>query len=291
MAGKLPIMLAHEHTTPLKMPGVEKWVTAKDTRIRYYRAGSGPPLILLHGLGESAVIWYANIESLARGHTVYAPDLPGHGASDKPPWSYSLENGVKFLEAFMDALGLQRASLAGNSMGGVVALALALERPQRVRRLVLEDSAGLGREVAGFLRFMSLPLLGELLISNRPKSTRYVLRKVFHNHAQVTERLVHLLHTERSRPGNTDAMLKMLRVGVSLRGMRPEVNLTPRLGKLRVPTMVLWGKEDRIFPVAHGRRAARLIPESRLRVFERCGHWPHLEVCHAFNREMLAFLA
>ncbi len=273
------------------MPGVEKWVAAADTRVRYYQAGSGPPVILLHGLGEAAVIWYANVESLARGHTVYAPDLPGHGASDEPPWEYSLENSVYFLEAFMDALGLERASLVGNSMGGLVALALALERPQRVRRLVLEDAAGLGREIAGFLRFMSMPILGELLVSNRPNATQWVLRQVFHNKAHVTERLVSLIHKERSRPGNTAAMLKMLRVGVSPLGVRPAINLTTRLKELQVPTIVFWGREDRVFPLTHGKRAARLIPEGKLRVFEQCGHWPHLEVSQAFNRALLDFLA
>ena len=170
-------------------------------------------------------------------------------------------------------------------------MALALERPQRVRRLVLEDAAGLGREIAGFLRFMSMPMLGELLISNRPNATQWVLRKVFHNKAHVTERLVSLIHEERSRPGNSAAMLKMLRVGVSVLGVRSSINLTSRLEELQVPTIVFWGRDDRIFPLAHGRRAAQLIPEGQLRVFEQCGHWPHLEVSQVFNRALLEFLA
>ena len=287
----LPIMTAAEYEPPLKMSGVEKWVTAADTRVRYFQAGSGPPLILLHGLGEAAVIWYTNVDPLARGYTVYVPDLPGHGASDEPPWQYSLEGSVHFLEEFMNALGLQRASLVGNSLGGLIALALALEHPQRVRRLVLEDAAGLGREVAGFLRIMSVPMLGEFLVSHRPDATQWVLRRVLHNRAHVTDRLVSLIHEERSRPGNSAAMLKMLRAGVSLLGIKPSINLTPRLGELQVPTMVFWGSEDRIFPLAHGQRAARLMPEGRLRIFEKCGHWPHLEVSQVFNRALLDFLA
>ncbi len=284
-------MTAVEYGPPLKMSGVEKWVTAADTRVRYFQAGSGPPLILLHGLGEAAVIWYANVETLAREHTLYVPDLPGHGASAEPPWQYSLEGSIHFLEEFMNALGLQRASLVGNSLGGLLALALALEHPERVRRLVLEDAAGLGREVAGFLRFMSVPILGEFLVSHRRDATQWVLRKVFHNRAHVTERLITLIHEERSRPGNSAAMLKMLRAGVSLLGIKPSINLTPRLGELRTPTMVFWGREDRIFPLAHGKRAARLMPEGHLRIFEKCGHWPHLEVSQVFNRALLDFLA
>ena len=285
------MMSAMKYRPPLKMPGVEKWVTAADTQVRYYQAGSGPPLILLHGLGGAAVVWYCNVEPLARGHTVYAPDLPGHGASEEPPWRYSLEGSIRFLEEFMGALGLRSASLVGNSLGGLIALALAVERPERVRRLVLEDAAGLGREVIGFLRLLSAPILGELLVSDSRNSVKWVLRQVVHNRAHITERLVDLIYRERSRPGNRAALLKVLRAGVSPLGLKPSVNLTSRLGQLQVPTLVIWGREDRIFPLAHGRRAARLLPQGQLRVFEQCGHWPHVEVSQAYNRALLDFLA
>jgi 4,5:9,10-diseco-3-hydroxy-5,9,17-trioxoandrosta-1(10),2-diene-4-oate hydrolase len=191
----------------------------------------------------------------------------------------------------MDALGLRRASLAGNSLGGLIALALALERPQRVHRLILEDAAGLGREIMGFLRLLSTPILGELLVSDSRNSVRWVLKQVVHNQAQITERLVDFIHRERSRPGNRAALLKVLRAGVSPLGLKPSVNLTSRLGQLQVPTLVVWGREDRIFPLAHGRRAAQMLPQGRLRVFEQCGHWPHVEVSQAYNRELLDFLA
>ena len=138
----LPIMTAAEYGPPLKMSGVEKWVTAADTRVRYFQAGSGPPLILLHGLGEAAVIWYANVEPLAREYTVYVPDLPGHGASAEPPWQYSLEGSVHFLEEFMNALDLQRASIVGNSLGGL-SLGIGFGTPSAGSPLVLEDAAGL----------------------------------------------------------------------------------------------------------------------------------------------------
>ena len=274
----------------LDMPGTEEWVQAADARIRYYRMGEGPPVILLHGLGEAAVVWYSNMEPLSDGHSVYALDLPGHGASDKPNWSYSLEQSVDFLGAFMDALGLERASLVGNSMGGLLALALALERPQRVDRLVLEDSAGLGREVAWFLRLMSVPGLGELMSRQRREGVKWVLRKIFYNRSFATERLVDLLHREQSRPGNKAAMLRILRRGISIAGMKRPMILTGRLHQLEAPTLVVWGRQDIIFPATHGERAAELLPNGRLEVFDHCGHWPHIEVNQAYNKLLLDFL-
>ena len=284
-------MATRKYGPPLQMPGVEKWVTAADTRVRYFQAGSGPPLILLHGLGGAAVVWYCNMEPLARGHTVYAMDLPGHGASEAPPWSYSLKGSIRFMESFMDVLGLQQASIAGNSLGGLIALALALERPRRVNRLILEDAAGLGREVVTFLRLLSTPILGNFLVSDSRNSVKWVLKQVVHNQAHITERLVDLIHLERSRPGNRASLLKVLRAGVSPMGVKPSVILTSRLGQVEAPTLVIWGREDRIFPMAHGHRAAQLLPKGQLRIFDRCGHWPHMEVSPAYNRTVLEFLA
>ncbi len=283
-------MIKRQGADKLRMPGAEEWITAAGVRVRCYRAGTGPPLLLLHGLGEAAAVWYGNVTPLAKERSVYAMDLPGHGASDKPDWSYTLEEGVNFLQAFLDVLGLERVSLIGNSMGGLLAMAFALEHPRRVDRLALEDSAGLGREVAWFLRVMSLPGLGEALARQNRKSVRWLLRRVFHSRSFATERLLELLYRERNWPGNKEAMLRMLRRGVSIAGMKPSVILTDRLRELQAPTLVFWGLHDAIFPVAHGQRAAELLPNGRLEVFKRCGHWPHIEANQPFNRLALDFL-
>jgi len=130
------------------MPGEEQLIQLSDGETRFFRMGEGPPLILLHGLGESSVVWFDNMAPLAASHTVYAVDLPGHGGTFKPLWDRPLEQSVQFMVDFMDALDISTASMLGNSVGGLLALATALRHPQRVDRLVLEGSAGLGREKA-----------------------------------------------------------------------------------------------------------------------------------------------
>jgi 4,5:9,10-diseco-3-hydroxy-5,9,17-trioxoandrosta-1(10),2-diene-4-oate hydrolase len=221
--------------------------------------------------------------SLAQGHTVYDLDLPGHGASDNPEWTNRLDRSVEFLLAFVDALSIQRASLVGNFMGGLLALSTALKYPQRVDRLVLEDSVGLGREVAWFLRLMSLPGLGELMTRPRREGVRWSLNRTFSDPSFISEELVESLLRERSRPGNKTAMLRILRRGINLAGVKKAFVLLDRLVDLEVPTLVVWGREDSIFPVAQGERTAGLIPGGRLEVFDECGHWPYLEARDAFN--------
>ena len=275
----------------LEMPGREQWVEVLGVTVRYFCLGEGPPVVLIHGLGEAAVVWYGNVESLATQFSTYALDLPGHGASDKPDWDYSLEETVDFLIAFMDALNLERASLVGNSLGGLIALATALAHPCRVERLVLEDCAGLGREIAWFLRLMTVPYLGELLARPAKKGLRWFLERIFHSSGFATEALVEALHWERRRPGNTAAMLQILRKGVSLRGVKSSFILTQKLAKLEAPTLLVWGRQGRILPAFHGERAAPVVPQGRLTVFDHCGHWPHIEVQERFNDLLLDFLS
>ena len=273
----------------LVMPGAEEWVQAAGSRVRYFRLGEGPPLILLHGLGEGSVVWYCNMEPLASHYSVYALDLPGNGVSDDSHWTVPLGQSVEFLLAFMDALGLEQTSLVGNSMGGLLALAAALEHPQRVDHLVLEDSAGLGRAMSWFLRLMTVPVLGELMARPSRRGVRWLLRHVFYDSSLGAEELVDLLYRERRRPGNKEAMLRLLRNGATIRGVKRSVILTDRLRDLKASTLVVWGRQDPVFPAAHAERAVRLLPHGRLAVFDRCGHWPHIEASQAFNGLLLEF--
>jgi pimeloyl-ACP methyl ester carboxylesterase len=273
------------------MPGRELWTRAHGAKVRYFRLGDGPPVVLIHGLGESSLVWCSNMEALASRHTVIALDLPGHGASDKPPGAYSLEVMLEFLTDFMDSLELQRPSLVGNSMGGLVSLSVGLDRPERVDKLVLANSAGLGREVAAFLRLLSLPVLGEFMALPKQQGIRFVMSRFPNTDDDMTEAFVTALFEERKRPGNTAAMLRMLRAGVNLLGVKPWAVLTSRLSELRVPTLLLWGRQDAIFPVKHAYRAAKLIPRARLKVFENCGHWPQRDARKDFNRLVLQFLS
>jgi len=273
------------------MPGQELRTRAGGINVRYYAIGQGPPILLLHGLGEAAIVWFANMEDLASNHTVIALDLPGHGASDKPQWRYSLEKSTEFLMAFMDTLELDRVSLVGNSMGGLMSLAVALNHPDRVHKLVLVDTAGLGREIAGFLRWMSIPAVGELMARPSRGGVRWVLHRIFYDHAFATQQLTEALYQERRLAGNKQAMLRILRYGVNFLGLKPSAMLANRLPQVKAPTLVVWGRQDAIFPVAHTRKAASLLPNARLQIYDQCGHWPHIEKHQQFNRLVLDFLA
>lgn len=270
--------------------GEEGRVAVHGSPTRYFKAGQGPPLVLVHGLGDAAVVWHRNIGVLASRFTVLAPDIPGHGHSPPPPWSYSLERGTEWLIALLDALGLEQVSLVGGSLGGLLVTSAALKAPERVRRLVLVDSAGLGKEIALLLRFMSLPAVGEAIGRPTMANLRRLMQVLFYDSSAVPNSFLEALHQERLQPGNKAAMLRVLREGVSLLGVKDKVILTERLSGLKVKTLVVWGRADAIFPVAHAYRAREAMPDVSLHIFEACGHWPYME-CHAmFNKLVLDFL-
>ena len=239
--------------------------------IHYAVAGEGPPIVFLHGLGASCVTWQENIGPLSERFTVYTPDIPGHGDSVKLGVEYTVEAGVSFILGFLDAVGAQNAALAGSSMGGLIALQTALQRPERVSHLVLINSAGFGREIAGYLRVMSLPLLGEFLEGPTHRSAKAMMKLVFGPRKEYPEALFEELVRARSLPGGRDAVLRSLRVGVNLMGMKREHRLLDRLRELQMPLMIVWGALDPVFPLeartGRGRGcagvAAPLLPQRR----------------------------
>ena len=182
-------------------------LTLRGVKINYAKAGAGPAVLLLHGLGTSSVTWWRNIEAFAdAGYTVLAPDLPGHGDSDKPGHlGYDPVAGARLIHEFLGALDVERVSLVGNSAGGLVAGLFALDHPRQVERLVLVSSGGLGRDVSWFLRIVSLPALGELMYHRRQSRILGVGKKVFYR-----------------TPANLDDLLtESSRIGPSLGQGRP----------------------------------------------------------------------
>lgn len=268
-----------------------RYVSVNGLKIHYVTAGqAGPPVLLIHGLGMSYTTWRTNIDPLGQGLRVFAMDLAGHGDSDKPRVSYDLDFGLRFLGEFMDALGLERASMVGSSMGGLLAIAMALRYPQRVDRLVLADSSGLGRELHWLLRLSALPGLGLALSWPRRGTLRSFLRLIFYDPSMITEDLIDELMRIRRLPGSTEAIISMFRNGVTLRGVKPELVFLDRLPELRTPTLIVWGAQDQIFPLSHAYAAHARIPNAQLRIFDRCGHHPAAEYAEEFNQLVLAFL-
>ena len=277
-------------TSPLNMSAEEHNGYVIDEPVRYFVAGKGPPVLLLHGLGESAMVWHETIAPLSERFTVYAPDLQGHGHTGKPRHDYTPELGVAFVTGLMDTLHIQSAHLLGNSLGGLVGALTAINHPGRVRSLVLENTAGLGREIATFPRLMTVPLVGELLAMPTRGTLRRLMRILLYDPTAISNEFFEALYEDRRVPGNKQALLRMLRAGVDWRGMKPTVRFDDQLADIATPTLLVWGRQDTLFPLAHAERAARLMPNAKLHVFEQCRHWPHMERVAEFSPLVTDFM-
>jgi 2-hydroxy-6-oxonona-2,4-dienedioate hydrolase len=246
---------------------------------RYLTAGEGPPLVLLHALGDNALDWSWVLPALSRGYRVYAPDLPGIGGGSAA--DYSPASFASFVGAFLDALGIERAAVVGNSLGGLIALRLALSDPARVSALGLIDSAGLGRSVSPALRAPTLPGYGELAIAwaRTPPGAagRAWLRAnlLFAHPRRVPAEWMAEQQRLAQRPGFLEASLAALRAQIGPTGQR-EV-LLEDLPSMSVPALVVWGARDRIFPGHQARKAAGRLERGSLVFIPGCGHLPQVE--------------
>ena len=258
--------------------------------VRYFVAGSGEPVLLLHGLGGSGVVWYRNLPVLAQHHRVYAPDLWGPGRfTRREPYSPAM--GVKFVTDFLDSIGCDSAHLVGSSLGGLVAANAAVWASRRALSLTLVDSAGLGREIAWSQKLLTLPGVGELLFRPSRGRIRKMLGSLVRHWDNGADDLVEELYQDRCKPGVPSQMLGVLRSGVSIFGVKRSVQLLPYVDRVNVPSLIVWGSLDPLFPVMHARRMADRLPDARLHVVEGSGHWPYLEYPDEFNELLLRFFA
>jgi pimeloyl-ACP methyl ester carboxylesterase len=266
-----------------------RWATVDGHRVRFVRTGQGPAVVLVHGFGSSLYTWRDVIPALAARHDVVALDLPGFGQSDQPA-DLSFEDFPGAVLGLMDALGIEKASLVGNSMGGATVAVVAGRHPERVWALVLIDAAGFNlapSEHPGVVRLTEsslAPLLS--LLPGKRLLVETSLRQVFHDPAKVTpERLSEYLDAAR-RPGTLPAIRSL---GASLRDRSTVVEAA--LPRIQAPTLVLWGGDDRWIPLAHAERFVGAIPGARKVVVPACGHVPQEEKPDEVARLVLPFLA
>ena len=273
------------------------WVEVDGLRVHCLKAGEGNvPVLLLHGGGyDSASLSYKHaVGPISEHHRVFAPDWPGYGESDKPEMQYSTEYYVGFLGRLMDALSMEKASLVGISMGGAIALGFSLRSPQRVDKLVLVDSHGLGGEVPGGVAsyvFVRLPLLNKLVWAALGRSRRMVrasLQTTFYDPRAITENLVNEVYELVKKPRVGQAWRSWQKNEIGREGLR--TNFVNRLHELAVPTLILHGAEDKYVPDSWALRAHTLIKDSELHIFPQCGHWLTLERPEEFDGAVLAFL-
>ena len=259
---------------------------------RYWQMGnSGSKIVLLHGGSGSIEFWLCNIASLAQSHQVYAFDMVGSGKSDFPDASYSLSYQAEFLASFMSVLGIDSATLIGNSMGGGVALKFVELYPHRVDKLVLVDSLGLGQEISLGIRLITLPAIVSLLRPGRWMIPG-MLRANFHDSRRLPPGWMDLRYAVFALLGRSPAILRLTQSNFNLAGVRRDVYqpILASLAKIAQKTLIVWGECDRIIPVKHAYVAAAGIPDSQLVIFPNCGHHPYLEYPDEFDRLVLDFL-
>jgi 4,5:9,10-diseco-3-hydroxy-5,9,17-trioxoandrosta-1(10),2-diene-4-oate hydrolase len=263
----------------------DRYILVDDVRTRYRMSGTrGPAILLIHGLGASLEAWIRNLGPLGDKFRVYAPDLVWFGRSDKPARPVTGESFTRFITGFMDALGLERAVLVGNSMGGMVACKTALDFPERVSGLALVSSAGFGRELGWWLRLRTLPVMGRPVRMSR-RTARWAASWIAHDPNVITDDLLDLTIELGARPDNSSAYHRVLCSGADWRGLKPLVlrEIRDAVHALRVPVLIIWGKQDRVIPVAHAQVAHREIAGSELHIMDPCGHAPMLERPEEFN--------
>jgi pimeloyl-ACP methyl ester carboxylesterase len=265
-----------------------RFLTAGGHRLRYVRAGSGPTVVLIHGFASSLYTWKDVIGLLTPERDVLALDLPGFGGSERPA-DLSFRELPEAVLGLMDELGIARAALVGNSMGGAVAAMIAADQPSRVTALVLIDAAGfnLGPGEAPPMVRLAMSPVGSLMtrLPFKRVAVELSLREVFHDDGHVTdERVAEYVHGLQL-PG-AFASVRSVRLSLAERGMIVQEGL-PRI---QAPTLVVWGREDRWIPLAHADLFVGAIAGARKVVFDDCGHMPQAERPQELVRRLKEFL-
>jgi pimeloyl-ACP methyl ester carboxylesterase len=264
-------------------------------RLEYRTAGEGPVILLVHGITSDSSIWERVMPGLARTQTVIAPDLPGHGRSDKPKGDYSLGAHACCLRDLLLGLGHQHATLVGHSLGGGIAMQFSYQFPDLCDRLVLVDSGGLGREVSVLLRAASLPgsefvlpVLAASRLLDAGARVGGLLDRVGLKLGTDLEQMARG-HTTLSDAASRSAFLHTLRAVVDPSGQRIDATNRLYLAEL-LPLLLIWGERDSIIPVSHARAAHARLPSSRLEVLGRSGHFPQLDEPECFLEVLLDFI-
>jgi pimeloyl-ACP methyl ester carboxylesterase len=262
----------------------------------YRREGKGPVILLIHGITSGSATWDRAIRRLAKDHTVIAPDLLGHGDSAKPRGDYSLGSFAAGLRDLLMALDIDRATVVGHSLGGGIAMQLAYQFPERVDRLVLVSSGGLGKEVNFVLRAASLPgseivlpLITARWIAAAGGFVGGALSRIGLQLGADLEGLSRG-YASLGDPGARRAFVHTVRAVIDPAGQR--VNARDRLYlAAEMPTLIAWGARDRIIPARHGEEAHEAMPGSRLEILERGGHFPHNDDPDWFCDVVSSFMA
>lgn len=261
---------------------------AGGVQTRYVEAGDGPPLVLLHGTGGHLEAYLANVGPLSRRFRTIAFDMVGHGYTDKPDHDYEIRHYVQHLLDVLDAFGIERANISGESLGGWVAAQFAIDHPERVAKIALNTAGGLTADPIVMTRLKSLSLAA---VENLSRETvRARLEWLMADPKSVTEELVDSRYGIYAQP----AFLRTMNHIMCLQDMdirRRNMLDQEKLRAISAPTLVVWTSHDPTGAVEVGEQFVKLIPSSRLVVLEGCGHWPQYEAATEFNRLLIDFFS
>ena len=272
-----------------------QFVTIHGHRRAFVKVGEGPVVLLLHGLGCDHTTWEPVIDTLARRYTVIAPDLLGHGQSDKPRADYSLGGYANGMRDLLTVLGIDKATVIGHSFGGGVAMQFAYQFPERTERLVLVGTGGLGPEVSPGIRAITTPgfhqAMGVLALPGVRHAGALGLRalsKTGWKYTRDLDEVAEIYHSFRD-PAARQAIRRVVSAVVDWRGqivtMADRAYLTDAM-----PMCVIWGRDDRVIPVGHANNAARLAPKARVEVIPNAGHFPHKDHPQRFAKVVHEFI-
>jgi 2-hydroxy-6-oxonona-2,4-dienedioate hydrolase len=269
------------------VPFSQHWIDAGPVRTRVIEAGSGEPLLLLHGTAGHAEAYTRNMAAHAEHFRVLAVDMLGHGYTDRPDQPYEVESYVTHLLDLIDALGVERVHLSGESLGGWVAAWLASEHPDRVGKLLLNTPGGATADENVLERLRGLTR--NAIADPTPETVRARLEWLMADPATVTDELVAIRRAIYDRPefqANVDNLLTLLDLEPRRRNLLTE----ERLAAVQAPTQIVWTTHDPMADVPVGEWFERSIPDARLTVMRECGHWPQFENAPEFNDISLRFL-
>lgn len=285
---------------PLVRPDRIEWsssVSPRTVRIGEYTVfyivkGQGEPLILIHGYGAGMWVWEKQIDALSRSYKVYALDVVGHGFSDRPKIDYTPETYIRFLKDFMDGVGIEKATLVGNSMGGGIAWGMAILFPERVERLILINCVPpdvlnqvKNESFRTLVAIKDIPLLPYLVIAGRSKnSVKWILQECVWNIKSITPEIVQRQFQLSSIKGTTWVLYS------TFKNAKQASRYKGDLSSIHHPTLLLWGKSDLVFPLSVGEELYRAIPHSTLEIIRESGHIPMWEKPEEVNQAILDFL-
>lgn len=279
----------------MESPDELQYVVVHGYRRAYRKTGTGPALLLLHGLGCDSSTWDAVIPDLSKKFTVIAPDLLGHGASDKPNADYSLGGYANGMRDLLTLLDIDRVTVVGHSLGGGIAMQFAYQYPERTERVCLVATGGLGTEVTPLIRFLTVPGSGSVIAAAtmapwRPM-VRRTLRTLSKSGFSLTRDLdeVAKIYESFADPAMRRAVQRVTAHVLNWRGQY--VTMTDRAYLARLmPMMVIWGKNDLVIPVAHSRVAGAYATKSDVHVFADSGHFPHKDHPEQFCQLLEEFI-